>query len=632
MDHILTRIVHRISLGCDEWLERAADHEHGRRDKWGRKNQYWHEHEYEKQRRAEKRRARKKEKDKGDGKGKEEGKSVEAMMAGALRGGDSRDGSGTTAVGSGGSRAAAEPSPKAVGANEEPGPPAGGAASRDISPMPSEHSISSIRARTEAEAAAKAKAQANAERENPPLAIDSEDEDAKSSDDDSSDEEDEAVKAAKKGKGPATVPEAGEPSGIRGGGAETEDDDDDNEEYCEAEDFDQEYHSAVPLEDESSPPEIYKEAEAGPSSRIPLTRERRPYIVRGSKLPETEDIADRQDEHVPQRSRRPYHCQEIVPDEAATEPEPSRKEKPQHGARTEHSHRKSPLKQAGPSEPNMKAKRAANPDRERWARSAAHQHVHEQHGHTERPQRARGAKFPGAPRAASYQPSAFARKLPCKICRKDYNAHRFLDHDWTHLSPKRDPESKSTSSEVSSVSSETESEGIPESCRNWRYVKTPESSRKAESSKGHKSRRKVDSSSDDSPSASEPSRKHKSKGKGKGKGRGNARAEEDNTPPPQYDSSLTPQNHYAALGLREDATTDQIKNAARMLRIQTHPDRLVKPGMSEKDISIITRRSMRVGEAADVLCDEDKKDEYDDEIWRWKKGHGGVLPKDPEIS
>ena len=53
-------------------------------------------------------------------------------------------------------------------------------------------------------------------------------------------------------------------------------------------------------------------------------------------------------------------------------------------------------------------------------------------------------------------------------------------------------------------------------------------------------------------------------------------------------------------------TLPRVKSAARKLRIQTHPDRLVKPGMSNEDICKITKRSMRVGEAADVLCDEEK--------------------------
>ncbi|KAL8964407.1 MAG: hypothetical protein Q9183_004471 [Haloplaca sp. 2 TL-2023] len=606
MDHILTRVVRRLSSACDEWLERAEDHEHGRRDRWGRRNQYWHEHEYEKQRRSEKRRERRREhearamrkKEKGKGEGKEEGKptAAEAMMTGALRGGDSRHGSGAH-VGSRRSHASAAPVPEAEETIREAGvtwkaePPAGGSASRDISPMPSEHSISSIRARTEAEAAAKAKAQANADRENPPLAIDSEDEDAKSSDDDSSDEEDEAAGAAKKAKEPATAPEAEAPSGIRGGGAESDDNDHDNEEYCEAEDFDEEYHSQVPSEGESASPAVDKEAEAGSSSCIPPSRDRRPYVVRGSDLPENEDLADRQDERVPERDRRPYHCRGIIPDEASTEPGSSSKQKTKKGKRSEASQPKPSSKKAEPSQPNTKSKRAAKPDRDRWANFGAQYKTHEQHRYAERPRRTRRAEFPR----------------------------------WK-------TESKSKSSEESSESSdsETESDEIPESCRNWRYVKTPESSKKAESSRGHKPRRKMKSSSESSESAPEPPRKQK--GKGKSRGKGKARANEDEPPPPRrYDSIACPQNHYAALGLREDATTEQIKSAARKLRIQTHPDRLVKAGMSDEDIRKLTMRSMRVGEAADVLCDEDKKEEYDDKIWQWKQEHGGVLPKEPDI-
>ncbi|KAL9126879.1 MAG: hypothetical protein Q9217_004137 [Psora testacea] len=96
----------------------------------------------------------------------------------------------------------------------------------------------------------------------------------------------------------------------------------------------------------------------------------------------------------------------------------------------------------------------------------------------------------------------------------------------------------------------------------------------------------------------------------------------DNVPPrsstpPRYRSSKTPSqpvtipDHYATLGLRFSAGASDIKRAARQKRIETHPDRLKKPGMSEAELSRIDETAKKVGMAAEVLKDEKTKREYD---------------------
>ena len=62
--------------------------------------------------------------------------------------------------------------------------------------------------------------------------------------------------------------------------------------------------------------------------------------------------------------------------------------------------------------------------------------------------------------------------------------------------------------------------------------------------------------------------------------------------------------HYAALGLKSDATLSDIKKAFRQKASQFHPDRNNDPGAPA--------RFREVQEAYDVLSDDDKRKAYDD--------------------
>lgn len=42
------------------------------------------------------------------------------------------------------------------------------------------------------------------------------------------------------------------------------------------------------------------------------------------------------------------------------------------------------------------------------------------------------------------------------------------------------------------------------------------------------------------------------------------------------------------------------------MRIQTHPDRLLKPDLTEEEVEKVRARSARVGQAHDVLKDPDQ--------------------------
>jgi DnaJ-class molecular chaperone len=62
--------------------------------------------------------------------------------------------------------------------------------------------------------------------------------------------------------------------------------------------------------------------------------------------------------------------------------------------------------------------------------------------------------------------------------------------------------------------------------------------------------------------------------------------------------------HYAALGLKSDATLADIKKAFRQKASQFHPDRNTAPDAPA--------RFREVQEAYDVLSDDDKRKAYDD--------------------
>jgi len=62
--------------------------------------------------------------------------------------------------------------------------------------------------------------------------------------------------------------------------------------------------------------------------------------------------------------------------------------------------------------------------------------------------------------------------------------------------------------------------------------------------------------------------------------------------------------HYAALGLKSDATLADIKKAFRQKASQFHPDRNSAPDAPA--------RFREVQEAYDVLSDDDKRKAYDD--------------------
>lgn len=66
------------------------------------------------------------------------------------------------------------------------------------------------------------------------------------------------------------------------------------------------------------------------------------------------------------------------------------------------------------------------------------------------------------------------------------------------------------------------------------------------------------------------------------------------------------------------ATPAEIKSAAKRRRVEVHPDKLKKPGMSDSEQAKIDGEAAKVGEAADVLQNPQQKWEYDRQLYAAK--------------
>ena len=73
-------------------------------------------------------------------------------------------------------------------------------------------------------------------------------------------------------------------------------------------------------------------------------------------------------------------------------------------------------------------------------------------------------------------------------------------------------------------------------------------------------------------------------------------------------------DHYGCLKIRFSSSYTEIAQAARKRRIEVHPDKLKKPGMSDEELLKIDEIAKQVGWAADILLDERRKAKYDREL------------------
>ncbi|MCC7170104.1 MAG: DnaJ domain-containing protein [Planctomycetes bacterium] len=81
------------------------------------------------------------------------------------------------------------------------------------------------------------------------------------------------------------------------------------------------------------------------------------------------------------------------------------------------------------------------------------------------------------------------------------------------------------------------------------------------------------------------------------------------------------QDYYEALGVKRDASADEIKKAYRKLAMKWHPDR-----HPEKDRPAAEAQFKRISEAYEVLSDPDKRKKYDKFGEHWQHGQDFTPP------
>ena len=79
---------------------------------------------------------------------------------------------------------------------------------------------------------------------------------------------------------------------------------------------------------------------------------------------------------------------------------------------------------------------------------------------------------------------------------------------------------------------------------------------------------------------------------------------------------------YAVLGINPQCSQEEAKRAARQSRIDTHPDKLKRDGMSAAEIYEIDEMAKLVGFAADTVVDPVKRWEYDRSVMEWRNSDG----------
>tara|TARA_R110002096_G_scaffold97854_1_gene218095 strand:- start:2852 stop:3640 length:789 start_codon:yes stop_codon:yes gene_type:complete len=60
-------------------------------------------------------------------------------------------------------------------------------------------------------------------------------------------------------------------------------------------------------------------------------------------------------------------------------------------------------------------------------------------------------------------------------------------------------------------------------------------------------------------------------------------------------------NAYSALGLKEDASNEEVKKAYRRLMSQHHPDKLISKGLPEEMIQVATDKSKQIQKAYEII-------------------------------
>lgn len=79
-----------------------------------------------------------------------------------------------------------------------------------------------------------------------------------------------------------------------------------------------------------------------------------------------------------------------------------------------------------------------------------------------------------------------------------------------------------------------------------------------------------------------------------------------------------PDHYYAKLGIGASSSHEQVRRAAKEMRIKTHPDRLKRQeGLTDEEKRAIDKEAALVGQAAEILSDPGLREMYDCKMHGW---------------
>ncbi len=101
------------------------------------------------------------------------------------------------------------------------------------------------------------------------------------------------------------------------------------------------------------------------------------------------------------------------------------------------------------------------------------------------------------------------------------------------------------------------------------------------------------------------------------------RAQSPPLPPPiQKPQEPAPLDIYTILKVSPQSSPDDTKRAIRLRRIETHPDKRKKLGLSKEEEVMIDEEAKLVGMAADILLDPEKRQKHEEQMQAWKMRYG----------
>ena len=103
------------------------------------------------------------------------------------------------------------------------------------------------------------------------------------------------------------------------------------------------------------------------------------------------------------------------------------------------------------------------------------------------------------------------------------------------------------------------------------------------------------------------------------------RANEQRAPPPTQkpqEPAPAPLDIYTILRISPQSSGDDMKRAVRDRRVETHPDKRKRQGLSEEDEEKIEEEARLIGWAADIMLDPEKRRKHDEQVQAWNMMYG----------